>query len=95
MHPLGEATKSPTNWACILEQQGRRGVTVYSDSVTALAWVRNRKAKTVLERTPATERLLGLVERAENWLRTHIPSNHVTKWNTAEWGEIPADFGRK
>lgn len=79
----------------LLEKQGRTGVTVYSDSVTALSWIRRRTAMTKMERTPQTEKLFNLLSRAETWLRTHNPSNHVTKWNTQEWGEIPADFGRK
>lgn len=79
----------------LLEQQGRHGVTVYSDSVTAMAWVRNRHAKTTIAPTPANTRIRDLVKRAETWLHTHTPSNHVSKWQTEQWGEIPADFGRK
>lgn len=69
---------------------------IYSDSVTAIAWVRNRRCKTLLPRTAETEHLLTVVARAEEWLRTnrydHIP---ILKWDTSRWGEIPADFGRK
>ena len=68
---------------------------IYTDSVTALAWVRNKKAKTTLERTPATEPLYNLIARAENWLRTHTFRVPIHKWDTSVMGEIPADFGRK
>ncbi len=68
---------------------------VYSDSKTAQAWVRNRKAKTTLTPTPANARLLELVKRAETWLNTHTYPNRILKWQTEKWGEIPADFGRK
>ncbi len=75
----------------------RKGVAlpIYSDSVSALAWVRNKKAKTTLARTAETATALDLVARAESWLRTHAFRVPIQKWNTDEWGEIPADFGRK
>lgn len=79
----------------MLEQQGRTGVTVYSDSRTAMAWVRNRKARTTIAPTPANAPIRNLVARAEAWLQSHTPANKVVKWQTEVWGEIPADFGRK
>lgn len=69
--------------------------TIYSDSVTALAWLRNRRAKTTLRPTPRNQRLLTLLARADAWVQTHTWQNPVRKWNTDAWGEIPADFGRK
>lgn len=38
---------------------------------------------------------MELVTRAENWLKTNTFSTKILKWETAAWGEIPADFGRK
>ena len=71
-------------------------MTVYSDSRNALSWVRQKKCKTKLERTPKTEELFRLIERAENWLKTHTYSDiPLLKWETDVWGEVPADFGRK
>ncbi len=71
-------------------------MTVYSDSRNALLWIKNKKCKTTLVRNARTEELHRLIERAERWLQTHdfkdIP---LRKWETARWGEIPADFGRK
>ncbi len=68
---------------------------VYSDSVSGMAWVRNRKAKTTLVRNEQTAYALDLVARAEKWLRENPQHAEVLKWNTEAWGEIPADFGRK
>ena len=68
---------------------------IYSDSRTALAWVRDRKCKSKLERTTNNERVFELIGRAERWLATHSWTNRIIKWDTEEWGEIPADFGRK
>ena len=41
------------------------------------------------------ESLFYMIERAENWLRTNTYTTTILKWKTDEWGEIPADFGRK
>ncbi|MCS7023840.1 MAG: ribonuclease H family protein [Bryobacteraceae bacterium] len=79
----------------LLERQGRTDVPVYSDSKTALAWVRQGKCRTKHERTPRNEELFRLIERAETWLRRHPVRNPLLKWDTEAWGEVPADFGRK
>lgn len=68
---------------------------IYSDSLTGIAWVRNKHCKTLLARDKDTEALLDLVRRAEEWLRANPHTADIRKWNTEEWGEIPADFGRK
>jgi ribonuclease HI len=68
---------------------------VYTDSRTAMKWVRDKKIKTKLEHTPENTRLFELVDRAISWLETHDYPNRIIKWETAAWGEIPADFGRK
>ncbi len=78
----------------LMEQKGIQ-LPIYTDSRTALAWVRERKAKTTLKQTPETAQALDLVRRAENWLRKHTWNVPVMKWDTDQWGEIPADFGRK
>lgn len=69
--------------------------TVYSDSVTGMAWVRDRKIKTQLTRNPKTEKSFQLMERALSWLNSHTYDVKIRKWDTQRWGEIPADFGRK
>ncbi|MBP5658485.1 MAG: hypothetical protein J6W89_00550 [Paludibacteraceae bacterium] len=68
---------------------------IYTDSVTALAWLRQRKCKTKLPRTPQTEGLFVMVQKAEAWLRANTYTTRIYKWDTEKWGEIPADFGRK
>lgn len=67
---------------------------VYSDSQTAIAWVRNKKAKSTLKLNQKTERSLNLMARAEAHL-SEIPGYLVKKWETGDWGESPADFGYK
>lgn len=71
-------------------------IPVYSDSVSALAWVRAKKCKTNLERTAKNEAIFDLIARAEKWLADNQPvTTQILKWDTENWGEIPADFGRK
>lgn len=68
---------------------------IYSDSVNAQLWVRNGKCKTTIQPNEENEKLFELIERAENWLKTHKFRVNIYKWDTKAWGEIPADFGRK
>lgn len=79
----------------MLQKTGRVNLPIYSDSKTAIAWVRNKKAKTQLEATKRNKIIFELIERAENWLNTNVYKNPIYKWETESWGEIPADFGRK
>ena len=78
----------------MLDKQGLK-MTIYSDSRTAISWVRKKCCKTQLERTEETELLFQLIERAEAWLKTHRITIPIVKWETELWGEVPADFGRK
>ena len=70
-------------------------MTIYSDSRTAISWVRKKCCKTQLERNEETEQLFQLIERAESWLKAHRITIPIMKWETEQWGEVPADFGRK
>ena len=81
--------------AALLAQRGDTRTPIYSDSRTALAWVRNRGARTKLEHTARNARIFELLARADRWIQTHTIANPLLKWDTDNWGEIPADFGRK
>ncbi|MGN0028161.1 MAG: viroplasmin family protein [Marinilabiliaceae bacterium] len=78
-----------------LKSAGSTDVTIYSDSMIAIGWVRQGKCRTKLEPTPRTAQLLDVVRRAEAWLKANGAENPIVKWPTDLWGEIPADFGRK
>lgn len=78
-----------------LKKRGMPNMPVYSDSRTAMSWLRNKKVKTTLERRETNKSLFELLKRGENWMMTNIWANEVLKWQTSKWGEIPADFGRK
>lgn len=77
----------------LLARKGDTTTAVYTDSLTALSWVRARGHRS---KQPLTPELADLLQRADRWLQTnlHYP-NPVLKWDTERWGEIPADFGRK
>ncbi|WP_151734268.1 ribonuclease H [Paenibacillus tengchongensis] len=78
----------------LLKKQGS-SMTVYSDSANALKWVKQKKVATTLPRDGSTEEIWTLVDRAVHWLQTNTYDNKVLKWQTGEWGEIKADYGRK
>lgn len=79
----------------LLQKTNQEKVSIFTDSRTAMAWVRNRKVKTTLRKSPANTQLFALIDRALDWIHTHEYQNQIIKWDTKSWGEIPADFGRK
>ncbi len=80
-------------WLC--KKKERTALPVYSDSLTAISWVRGGKCRTKLLLNEETKRVHELIRRAEKWLAENPITVPIIKWNTNEWGEIPADFGRK
>lgn len=68
---------------------------IYTDSKTALSWLKNKKVKTTLKPNNSNQEVFYLLNRAEAWVKTHEVKNRIIKWDTENWGEIPADFGRK
>ena len=83
-------------------KQKRVQYPLYSDSVNAQKWVREKHCNTKLQPNDKNAYLFELIGRAEKWLcendewmKEHSLSIPVLKWKTEIWGEIPADFGRK
>ena len=101
MGPLADGTNNVGEYLALvhalamLDKQGDHLTPIYSDSRTAMAWIRNRGHKSKLARTPRNGRIFELLDRADAWIRTHTLLNPILKWDTERWGEIPADFGRK
>lgn len=79
----------------MLHAKGDHQRRIYTDSMTALAWLRKKAVKTKLLRNEINGELLDRVEKARQWLLDHSYTNPISKWETEKWGEIPADFGRK
>ncbi len=68
---------------------------IYSDSKVAIGWVRKKECNTTLEDNDKTMEIHAMIDSGLNWLRNNKYSCKIVKWNTAKWGEIPADYGRK
>jgi ribonuclease HI len=99
--PLKEGTNNIGEFLAIvhalayLQKKNRPDIAIYTDSKTALAWVHNKKAKTKLELSSKNKPIFDLITRAESWLNSNTYQNKILKWETENWGEIIADFGRK
>ncbi len=99
--PLAEGTNNIGEFLALvhclalLQQLGKPTMPIYSDSVNAQIWVKAKKCRTKLERSPRNVKIFQLIERAEQWLAVNRVTNPIIKWETKAWGEIPADFGRK
>ena len=68
---------------------------IYSDSKTAIAWVRNKRVNTKLERTAKNVEIFQALDNGVTWLKKNPVTVKILKWETKIWGEIPADYGRK
>jgi ribonuclease HI len=68
---------------------------VFTDSVTAMSWVKNKRVNTNLPRNGSTNNLWVLVDEKLSWLSKNIYRTKIIKWDTKKLGEIKADFGRK
>lgn len=68
---------------------------IYSDSKTAISWIKKKHANTKLVLTERNKPVFELLQRAERWLIENKFQNKILKWETEYWGENPADFGRK
>lgn len=69
---------------------------VYSDCAAAIIWAKHKRINTTLEANDDTRPALTMVTRALVWLNQNIyDPEKILKWDTENWGEIPADYGRK
>lgn len=98
---LDEATNNIGEFLAIVhalalyKKKGEELKIIYSDSMNAISWVKQKKCKTKYERTADNEKVFGLIQRAVTWLETNQYDTKILKWNTGAWGEIPADYERK
>jgi ribonuclease HI len=81
--------------AAFLKQYDKLDTVIYTDSKTAIAWIRDKKLKTTLQPTNKNKEVFMLIDKALKWLSENKIANPIVHWQTQEWGEIPADFGRK
>lgn len=100
MGPFPDGTNNLMEFLALVHALGfckQKGITlpIYSDSRTAILWVRNKNIKTKQARTERNKELFALIDRALIWLKENDYTNQILKWETKVWGEIPADFNRK
>ena len=100
MGPFEHATNNIGEFLALVHglallKQYNKTMPIYSDSVNAMAWVRAKKCRTKLVRTEKNIEVFNLIARAERWLEDNHYTTKIIKWDTPNWGEIPADFGRK
>jgi ribonuclease HI len=101
MGPLHDGTNNIGEFLAIvhalamLKAQNMPKMVIYSDSKIAQGWVKKGKCNTKLEATKRNGQIFELINRAEQWLAVNKVTNPIIKWETEDWGEIPADFGRK
>jgi len=82
--------------ALMLIKEKKLNKIVYSDSVTAIAWVKNKKIKTTLKENFRNVDTFFSIFKYIKWLeKNDISDIKILKWDTKTLGEIPADFGRK
>ncbi|CAG5002765.1 Ribonuclease H [Dyadobacter sp. CECT 9275] len=98
--PFKDATNNIGEFLAIVHglaylQKKESDLPIYSDSRTAISWVKKKHANTKLELTPRNKPVFEMLQRAERWLATNSFPNKILKWETEYWGENPADFGRK
>lgn len=98
--PFEEGTNNIGEFLAIVHglallKQNNSNRIIYTDSKTAISWVKKKKCNTKLERNPKNKTVFDLVDRAIIWLNQNTYTTTIVKWETKAWGEIPADFGRK
>lgn len=81
--------------AAMLQKQGNTVTPIYSDSRTAMGWIRRGQSNTTITPNTHNTKVLELLRRADTWLAANRITNPLLKWDTDAWGEIPADFNRK
>lgn len=98
--PLEDGTINMVEFLAIVHalalcKQWHWKVPIYSDSKTAMSWIRDFQFRTNHPRSEKNEKLFNMLERADTWLNNNTFENEILKWETKAWGENPADFGRK
>lgn len=92
---IGEVTNNIAEFLALCNAIHYRNITnsdltIYSDSQTAIAWVKNKRANS----SYTNEYIEPRIKKAEEFLKNNKFEN-IEKWVTKSWGEVPADFGLK
>ena len=69
-------------------ENGHKPAVIYSDSITAITWFKNKKT--------ASKKRISALFKAELFLQamsSEVEKIEIHHWDNDRWGEIPADFG--
>lgn len=83
-----------------IESRGLR-IPVYTDSATALHWIKDSPQSecATSASVPSDSVLFSNISKSKAWINSRVKKAELLgclrKWDTAVYGEIPADFGRK
>lgn len=108
---IGHATNNITEFIAVVHAIGEaikqdKDVFIYTDSMVAFSWLKNKKVNTKMEITSETGKAWEKAKQCIDYLNNQKFDNlgagivrlnriHVCMWITKEWGENPADFGNK
>lgn len=71
-------------------------IPIYSDSLVAIRWVRDKKCFSFMDREdPFEKEISQMVNEAEEFLQNNDIDFEVLKWKTFLWGNVPSDGGNK
>ncbi len=99
--PIKGATNNIGEFLAIIDglqflQQRASCLPLYTDSTTAMAWVRNKQANSAFAKAgKASADANARIAAATEYLKATTITTDIRKWPTAVLGDIPADFGRK
>ena len=85
-------------WLCEHDAAGMDAL--YSDSRTAISWVSGGRGSNSSLGPRMGQLLRSELAACDSWITTSKEAvtqanRRLLHWNTPEWGEIPADYGRK
>ena len=108
---IGIATNNIGEFLAVVHaiaEMEKRGIKsqIYTDSQTALSWIKKKNCNSSLKKSRYTEVSIDFKDRALKYLKSkdfdlsdefviNMNGIEIMKWFTQTWGEIPADFQRK
>lgn len=78
--------------------QNKKYTILYSDSITAIWWIKKGKINTTIIQNNQNKKLFEIIYDAVQWLKQHWDRSNsiiLSKRPTSQRGQIPADFWRK
>ena len=66
-------------------EKTKKSKIIYSDSKTAISWVKKKKCKTTLKKNSENKEVFELIGRAIKWLNENKYNVNILKWDTKLW----------